>query len=57
MIKRRWRQPDSTWRIMDRCPSPNLGIDSYVFYRTGGERPTDVWTIRYVPVAEFWAGR
>jgi len=54
MIKRRWQQPDSTWRVMDRCPAPDSGTDCYVFYRAGGERPTDIWTIRYVPVAGFW---
>lgn len=52
---------DETWRLVGREATPSFpGLahlgDCYVFRRRGGTRPTDVWSIAYMPVERFWGG-
>lgn len=55
-------KPDATWRIIGRgvwrgmdldMPHPE-GRDCYLFQRAGGDKPTDIWTLYYMPVDTFW---
>lgn len=51
---------DSTWRLVQRGQPQGIdpsvdGKDCYVFQRAGGERPTDKFSTRVIPVERFWS--